>query len=47
VVQSARRTAITVETPLIMKVMAVSLIPDLSPAHGKREIREWQTQLSR
>ena len=39
-------TVMTVETPLMMKVMTVALIPGPSPAHGRREVRESQTRLS-
>jgi len=37
----------TVETLLIKKIMTVSPIPDPSPAHGRREIRESRPGLSR
>jgi len=36
----------TVETPLMMKVMTVALIPGPSPANGRREIRDSLTRLS-
>jgi len=36
----------TVETPLSMKVMTVSLIAGPSPAYGSREIRESLTRLA-
>ncbi|HCN67668.1 MAG TPA: hypothetical protein DIT03_05220 [Candidatus Accumulibacter sp.] len=39
-------TVMTVETPVMMKVMTVALIPDPSPACGRREIRESLTRLS-
>jgi len=39
-------TVMTVETPVMMKVMTVPLIPDPSPACGRREIRESLTRLS-
>ncbi|EXI73921.1 MAG: hypothetical protein AW07_02059 [Candidatus Accumulibacter sp. SK-11] len=41
-----RLTVMTVGTPLMMKVMTVSLIPGPSPALGRREIRESLTRLS-
>ena len=43
---NAALTVMTVEIPRMMKVMTVSLIPDPSPARGRREIRESLTRLS-
>ncbi|EXI73884.1 MAG: hypothetical protein AW07_02020 [Candidatus Accumulibacter sp. SK-11] len=39
-------TVMTFATPVMMKVMTVSLVPCPSPAHERREIRESQTRLS-
>jgi len=39
-------TVMTVEKPLMMKVMTASLMPGPSPAPGRREIRESLTRLS-
>ncbi|EXI86482.1 MAG: hypothetical protein AW12_02153 [Candidatus Accumulibacter sp. BA-94] len=39
-------TVMTVETPLMMKVMTVALLPGRFPAPGRRAIRESLTRLS-